>query len=178
PQRQRIPRPPWRPAADCGQEAAANAGKATGQAGGGNRREPKQTGGTLCLKVRSPSRGRDRKVHRRSLYYLQRAVSLLSYASSKEFVMARPNIVVGLTSALLLGFITPCLAQETIGAPLVARALTDTAAGSIFALNGGFTQPATLTTWAFYNDNPNQTGLVLTPLILELVGNEYIIRGV
>ena len=92
--------------------------------------------------------------------------------------MARPNSVVGLTSALLLGFITPCLAQETIGAPLVARALTDTAAGSIFALNGGFTQPGTLITWGFYNDNPSQIGKVLTPLILELVGTEYIIRGI
>ena len=92
--------------------------------------------------------------------------------------MTRPHIAAGLTFALLLGFITPCLAQETIGAPLVNRALTDTAAGSIFALNSGFTKPGTLTTWAFYNDNPDQIGLVVTPLILELVGTDYIIRGV
>src|SRR5690349_20552158 len=92
--------------------------------------------------------------------------------------MTRLSIAVGLTSTLLLGFITPCLAQETIGAPLVQRALTDTAAGSIFALNSGFTQPGTLITWSFYNDNPNQIGKVITPLILELVGTEYFIRGI
>jgi hypothetical protein len=85
---------------------------------------------------------------------------------------------VGLASALLLGFITPCLAQETIGAPVVQRALTDTAAASIFALNSGFTQPGTLITWSFYNDNPNQIGMVITPLILEFVDTHYLIRGI
>src|SRR5262249_27892909 len=81
PERQRILRPPWPGSApDCGQEAVTDAHKAIRQAYGGNRRKPKQTGGALCIKVNSPSRGRDRKVHRRSLNYLQGSVALLSYA--------------------------------------------------------------------------------------------------
>lgn len=93
--------------------------------------------------------------------------------------MMQPRIVAGLTFALLITLITPCLAcGETIGAPLVHRTITDTAAGSIFALNSGFAESGRLTDWAFYNDDTSQIGLVVTPLLLDVVGGNYVITGV
>lgn len=84
-----------------------------------------------------------------------------------------------LAAAVLVGLIAPCVVRgETIGAAVVARSVTDTAAGSIFALNSGFTQAGTLTSWSYYNDNPAQAGFVVTPLLLSVSGGNYIITGV
>ncbi|MFT5526743.1 MAG: hypothetical protein ACI9HK_004723, partial [Pirellulaceae bacterium] len=67
------------------------------------------------------------------------------------------------------------VAGETIGNPIVSRAGPDGANGSIFVSDGNpFTQTGPLTSWSMYSDNTLQ----ITPLILELVGGGYIIRGI
>ena len=70
--------------------------------------------------------------------------------------------VVGLAAVALVGLVVPSAVRgETIGAAVMPRSLTDTATGSIFALNGGFTQPGTISSWSFYNNNPGQIGQVI-----------------
>ena len=63
----------------------------------------------------------------------------------------------------------------TIGQDLIDHSLQDTAAGSIFAYNSeSFPASEMVTSWSVYSD----VGGVVTPLIFEMVGGEYIIRGV
>jgi hypothetical protein len=64
---------------------------------------------------------------------------------------------------------------ETIGNPVVNRANPDGANGSIFVSNGNpFTQSGPFTSWSMYSTNTRQ----ITPLIIELNGGNYAIRGI
>ncbi|MEQ1638887.1 MAG: hypothetical protein ABL903_19685 [Methylococcales bacterium] len=98
----------------------------------------------------------------------------------KPKAISKPlQFTVGLLFAAMSIIITPYAAYgSTIGAPLVNRALTDTAGGTIYALNTGFNQSGILSNWAFYNDNPTQIGYEITPLLLDVVGGDYVIIGV
>ena len=68
------------------------------------------------------------------------------------------------------------LTGETVGNSLLNRASNDGANGSIFILNDPFTSPATLTDWAFYDDDT--PGRQLTPLLLTPSGSDWEIVGI
>ena len=73
----------------------------------------------------------------------------------------------------------PTLAQETVGNPLVDGAAgADTAPGAIFVELDGFSQAGQLSSFAFFNNDLSQNDRELTPLVLELVGSDFFIRGV
>ena len=91
--------------------------------------------------------------------------------------MSKKGIVAGIVLALLVAT-APSFANETIGAALISRTFTDGALGSIFALNSGFTQSGTLSSWSFFNNNVGDNGKVITPLLLDIEGGDYIIKGV
>ena len=64
---------------------------------------------------------------------------------------------------------------EMVGPPVVDRAVTDGASGSIFLLdNYPFTQNGRVNTWSMFSTN----GLRITPLILREQGGEYEITGI
>lgn len=80
---------------------------------------------------------------------------------------------------LSLGFATAAPAQETVGNPLVNGADgIDTAAGAIFVELDGFSQPGTLSSFGFFNNESGTAGRQLTPLVLEQVGSDFFVRGV
>ncbi|MCA9270784.1 MAG: hypothetical protein KDA41_20030, partial [Planctomycetales bacterium] len=69
------------------------------------------------------------------------------------------------------------LTGETVGNGLLDRANNDTANGSIFVQNDPFTAPATLTQWAFFDNDT--AGRQITPLLLtEPVAGTWEIIGV
>ncbi len=64
----------------------------------------------------------------------------------------------------------------TMGDPLINRAANDGASGARFVLTDPFANSGRVIEWAFYdNDTP---GRQITPLILELVGSSYFVRGI
>jgi hypothetical protein len=79
---------------------------------------------------------------------------------------------------LMLGMATASSDAETIGAPLVQRTQTDLVGGEVFALNNGFTVAGQLTDWAFFNNNPGQVGKIVTPLLFQKLGADYVLVGV
>ncbi len=68
------------------------------------------------------------------------------------------------------------LTGETVGNGLMNRASNDGANGAIFVLNDPFTMGATLTDWAFYDDDT--AGRQMTPLLLTPSGANWEITGI
>ncbi|MDX1935412.1 MAG: PEP-CTERM sorting domain-containing protein [Capsulimonadales bacterium] len=82
-----------------------------------------------------------------------------------------PGIILALLTAT-----APTFAQETIGAALISRPVLDSSVPLVIALHDGFTQPGTLTTWAFFNDI--SVGGSVIPLLLTKSGADFIVSGV
>jgi hypothetical protein len=67
----------------------------------------------------------------------------------------------------------------TVGADLKSRAIVDTANGASFVLVSPFTSGGTLNSWSIFNDNGKaQWGNSITPLLIEALGGDYIVRGI
>lgn len=64
---------------------------------------------------------------------------------------------------------------ETVGHDLIGRAFTDTATGSIFMLEDGFTQTGAVTDWSFYHA---AVGKQITPLIFQPDGGSFRLTGI
>jgi hypothetical protein len=72
----------------------------------------------------------------------------------------------------------------THGQSVINRGSTDSFHGSaIFNVpisdgSGDTDLPGQLTSWTFFNDNPEAVGRLITPLLLEKSGSDYIVRGI
>lgn len=94
--------------------------------------------------------------------------------------MKHPLAASAIALAIFAAFAAPnaAVAAETIGAPVIDRPINDTALGSIFALNSGFTQPGVLTSFSYFNNDLPMAGLAITPLLFSVSGGNYTITGV
>lgn len=70
------------------------------------------------------------------------------------------------------------------GQPVVNRQFTDSFHGSaihnspIEDGSGDTNLPGRVTMWSLFNDNPDAVGRLATPLLLEKVGGDYVVRGI
>lgn len=70
------------------------------------------------------------------------------------------------------------------GQAVIDRGLTDSFHGTAILQapvadgSGDTDLPGKVTSWKFYNNNPATAGLLITPLLLENVGGQYVVRGI
>ncbi len=91
------------------------------------------------------------------------------------------DLLTGFSSAgriYSIQFATQNQPMVQIGNPLIDRASEDTAVGSLFIHTQEFPCWAPVVEWAFYDNDNFTPDRQITPLILEKVGNTYIIRGI